>query len=68
MTEVKEWTVRLSDEKAGYEIVAPGGEVMDVVKLSGIERPFHDVMRERIAAAQRTYRVKRFAELLEEGR
>jgi hypothetical protein len=60
----QEWMVRLTEEREGYEIVAPGGEVMDLVSLVGLEEPFHDVMRKRILRAQRTHRVTRFAEKL----
>jgi hypothetical protein len=56
--------IRQTEERDGWEIVTPGGEVVDTITLLGLERPFHEEVLERTRAAQRTYRVRRFSEIL----
>ena len=63
-----EWSVQLTEERDGWQIVNPDEEVVDTMYFQGLERPADEELRRRVKAAINSYRVVRFAQILEEGR
>lgn len=60
------WELRIAEKRDGYEIVTPEGEVVDKITIREAATNPNEVFSERIACAQGTYRVVRFARILRE--